>query len=479
MSGKEKEYHYKPRILFVSHSGEFYGAERSLLTLVRGLQRLDRYEILVIIPEEGPLSSALYDEDIPFRVIPYMRWIGFRYHTVARYYRRIRNRLLLGRLVREAERWMPDVIYTNTIATPVGAMVAGKLSPKPLHIWHARELPGDRSTGFGLFDYGTGKSLRLMAGTSDCFICNSRFLHDQLVPQLQRAGGSAREFRTEIVYNGLELEEDNAGRSDQVTDGSAGPSDQVADGSADPSDQRSDSNVNPSGQRADSNANSSGQRAGSNANPSDQRADSNANPSGQLGRPGGKADTPIRMIMAGGISRVKHYSEAVAAAKILDAAEVTLQLDIYGSGDDEEMRRLVKEIEGAGLEKKVHLMGYRSDLGTEYARSDMLLITSRMETFGRVAVEAMLAGCPVVSSDAGALPEIVLDGETGLLYRSGDPDHLARQIRRIAGDPALRKSISDRARDYAENRFSAERFVTDIDRILRDLTAGFKKPETD
>ena len=446
MSGKEKEYHYKPRILFVSHSGEFYGAERSLLTLVRGLQRLDRYEILVIIPEEGPLSSALYDEDIPFRVIPYMRWIGFRYHTVARYYRRIRNRLLLGRLVREAERWMPDVIYTNTIATPVGAMVAGKLSPKPLHIWHARELPGDRSTGFGLFDYGTEKSLRLMAGTSDCFICNSRFLHDQLVPQLQRAGGSAREFRTEIVYNGLELEEDNAGRSDQVADGSTGPS---------------------------------AQRADSNANPSAQRADSNANPSGQLGRPGGKADTPIRMIMAGGISRVKHYSEAVAAAKILDAAEVTLQLDIYGSGDDEEMRRLVKEIEGAGLEKKVHLMGYRSDLGTEYARSDMLLITSRMETFGRVAVEAMLAGCPVVSSDAGALPEIVLDGETGLLYRSGDPDHLARQIRRIAGDPALRKSISGRARDYAENRFSAERFVTDIDRILRDLTAGFKKPETD
>lgn len=435
MSGKEKEYHYKPRILFVSHSGEFYGAERSLLTLVRGLQRLDRYEILVIIPEEGPLSSALYDEDIPFRVIPYMRWIGFRYHAVARYYRRIRNRLLLGRLVREAERWMPDVIYTNTIATPVGAMVAGKLSPKPLHIWHARELPGDRSTGFGLFDYGTEKSLRLMAGTSDCFICNSRFLHDQLVPQLQRAVGPANELRTEIVYNGLELEEDNAGRSDQVAESSTGPW--------------------------------------------DQRADSNANPSGQLGRPGGKADTPIRMIMAGGISRVKHYSEAVAAVKILDAAEVTVQLDIYGSGDDEEMRRLVKEIEGAGLEKKVHLMGYRSDLGTEYARSDMLLITSRMETFGRVAVEAMLAGCPVVSSDAGALPEIVLDGETGLLYRSGDPDHLARQIRRIAGDPALRKSISGRARDYAENRFSAERFVTDIDRILRDLTAGFKKPETD
>ena len=408
MTGKEIDYHYKPRILFISHSGELYGAERSLLTLVRGLQRLDKYEILVVVPDEGPLSRALYEEDISFRIIPFMRWIGFRYHAVARYYRRIRNRFLLGRLVREAERWMPDVIYTNTIATPMGAMTAEKLFPRPVHVWHARELPGDRSTGFGLFDNGTKASLRLMARTSDCFICNSRFLHDQLAPRLQRAAGSSKELRTEIVYNGLDVENYNAEQPDPLR--------KPADGAA----------------------------------------------------------TPLRMIMAGGIGRVKHYSEAVAAVKILDAAGVSVLLDIYGSGDEEEMRRLAKEIEGDGLEKRVQLMGYRSDLGTEYARADMLLITSRMETFGRVAVEAMLAGCPVVSSDAGALPEIVLDGETGLVYRSGEPEHLARQIRKLIDDPALRNAMINRAREYAETRFSAERLVTEIDRILRDLIAGTK-----
>ncbi len=413
MSGKEKEYHYKPRILFISHSGELYGAERSLLTLVRGLQRLDRYEILVIVPDEGPLSLALDEEDIPFRIIPFMRWIGFRYHAVARYYRRIRNRFLIGRLVREAERWMPDVIYTNTIATPVGAMLTEKLSRRPVHIWHARELPGDRSTGFGLFDYGTEASLRLMARTSDCFICNSRFLHDQLAPRLQRAAGSSSELRTEIVYNGLD------------------------------------------------------------------RVNGDAKPSDLLRKPGDGAGTPIRMIMAGGVSRVKHYGEAVAGVKILDAAGIPVQLDIYGSGDDDEMRKLAKEIEDAGLEKRVQLMGYRGDLGPEYARADMLLITSRMETFGRVAVEAMLAGCPVVSSDAGALPEIVLDGETGLVYRSGEPEHLARQIRKLIDDTSLRNAILNRAREYAETHFSAERLVTEIDQILRDLIAGNKVLESD
>jgi len=425
LSGKENEYHYKPRILFISHSGGLYGAERSLLTLVRGLQRLDRYEILIVLPEEGPLSQVLYDEDIPFLIIPFMRWIGFRYHAVARYYRRIRNRFMLGRLVSEAERWMPDVIYTNTIATPAGAMAAERLSPRPLHIWHARELPGNRSTGFGLFDYGSEASLRLIARTSDCFICNSRFLHDQLVPQLQRVAGPSTKLRTEIVYNGMDRDNGSAESSDHVTTGSADPS------------------------------------------------------LSQARKPGDGASTPIRMIMAGGISRVKNYSEAVVAVKFLDAAGITVQLYIYGSGDDQEMRKLTKQIEDSGLEKRIQLMGYRDQLGDEFAQADMLLITSRMETFGRVAVEAMLAGCPVVSSDAGALPEIVLDGKTGLVYRSGEPEHLARQVERLIHDPTLRNEIISQARDYAETRFSAERFVSDVDRILKELTAGSKEAETD
>ena len=332
---------------------------------------------------------------------------------------------MLGRLVSEAERWMPDVIYTNTIATPAGAMAAERLSPRPVHIWHARELPGDRSTGFGLFDYGSEDSLRLIARTSDCFICNSRYLYDQLVPQLQRAAGPSKKLRTEIVYNGLDRD-----------NGSAGPSDQRVSGSADPS-------------------------------------------SSQVRRPGDGANAPISLIMAGGISRVKNYSEAIAAVKLLDEAGIAVQLYLYGSGDDQEMRELIEKIEDAGLEKRIQLMGYRDELGAEFARADMLLITSRMETFGRVAVEAMLAGCPVVSSDAGALPEIVLDGKTGLVYRSGEPEHLARQIERLVEDPTHRKEIICQAREYAETRFSAERFVADVDRILRELTAGSKEPETD
>ncbi len=400
------DYKYKPRILFISHSGDLYGAERSLLTLLRGMKQLGTYEILVFIPGDGPLSEACDEEDVPFRIIPFERWIGLRYHAAARFYRIIINRLRIGRLVREAERWMPDVIYSNTIATPVGAMLARRLTPAPLHVWHARELPGHRSAGFGLFDYGMKASLSVMARSSDCFICNSRFLHDRLEPGLQRALGSRGALRTEIVYNGLDIVD---------------------------------------------------------------RA------SGMAGHPDKDPDSPIRLMMAGGISPVKNYEEAVEAVGILVRSGFSVELDIYGSGADRDQLKLRKKIEDSGLEKHVQLMGYRSNLASGFGRADMLLITSKMETFGRVAVEAMLAGCPVISSDAGALPEIVKDGETGLNYCLGDPEHLARQIRQLAESPVLRKTLMERAHEYARTRFSTERLVSDIDRILQELLAQRNK----
>ena len=414
MRDNTKEYQYKPRILFISHSSELYGAERSLLTLVRGLHRLDTYEVMVFLPAEGPLAHLLDEDGIAIRILPYTRWIGLRYHSVARYYRRIRNRLWLRALVRAAERWMPDLVYTNTIATPVGAMLARKLSSHPLHIWHARELPGDPSSGFGLFDYSRKATMRMIVSSSDCFICNSRYLHDRLVPELQRTQvhSPSTLLRTEIVYNGLE-------------DPDQGPH---APGPE---------------------------------------------------RPAESTTGPVRLVMAGGVSPVKNYGEAVAAVGILDRAGVPVHLEIYGSGAETDLRKLSREIETAGLEKKIQLMGYRENLKSVFGQADMLLITSKMETFGRVAVEAMLAGCPVVSSDAGALPEIVLDGVTGLTYRLGDAEHLARQVRRLAEDHSLRKTLGHKAREQARTRFSAERMVSDIDRILQGLLVGSRNEGDD
>ncbi|MFO8030431.1 MAG: glycosyltransferase family 4 protein, partial [Cyclonatronaceae bacterium] len=407
-------YNSKPRVLFVSHSGQFYGAERSLLTLLVGLRDMDRYEILVWVPEEGPLTAALSARDLSYRVLPYSRWIGQRFHPVTRYFRRFRNRLMLSRLLRTARKWKPDIVYTNTIATPAGAFITEHLHPRPLHVWHARELPGSRDTAFGLFDLEKSKSFKIMARTADAFICNSQFLRDRLEPLLAGANAPAPSPRIEVIYNGI----DEPGV------------------------------------------------AGMGKNASEMAAQETTAPKRYTPK---RNSQDIRIVMAGGISKVKNFEDAIAATGRMKEMGYPVRLEIFGEGSASYVKKLEKEIINSGMEDQIEMMGYREDMGAVFSQSDLLLITSRMETFGRVAVEAMLAGCPVISSDAGALPEIVRDGETGLMYPTGDVDQLVQQICRLLESPGLRKSLIHNARGFARTNYSTGPFVDQIHAVLQNL----------
>jgi glycosyltransferase involved in cell wall biosynthesis len=72
-------------------------------------------------------------------------------------------------------------------------------------------------------------------------------------------------------------------------------------------------------------------------------------------------------------------------------------------------------------------------------------------------LEAMAAGLPVVASAVGGIPEIVVDGETGLIVPPRDPDALAAALRRLLDDPELRRRMGDAGRARAEEHFDVER----------------------
>jgi glycosyltransferase involved in cell wall biosynthesis len=90
------------------------------------------------------------------------------------------------------------------------------------------------------------------------------------------------------------------------------------------------------------------------------------------------------------------------------------------------------------------------------------------EGFGLVAVEAAAAGVPVVASRLGALPEIVSDGETGLLVRPGDADALADALRRLLDDRELRARFGMAARLRAR-RFAPDVATAQIEGLYRSL----------
>ncbi len=109
-----------------------------------------------------------------------------------------------------------------------------------------------------------------------------------------------------------------------------------------------------------------------------------------------------------------------------------------------------------GLQSRVTFTGRVStdELVRLYNRAEILVSPSVYEGFGLPAAEAMACGVPVVATTAGAFPEVIADGETGLLVPPGDAGALAVAIKRLMADPAERKRMGDAGRRRMQERFT-------------------------
>jgi glycosyltransferase involved in cell wall biosynthesis len=87
-------------------------------------------------------------------------------------------------------------------------------------------------------------------------------------------------------------------------------------------------------------------------------------------------------------------------------------------------------------------------------------------------LEAMAAGKPVVAARTGGIPEVVVDGKTGILVPREDVDALQAALRRLAADPALRASMGAAGRERAKSEFSAARLVESYQGLYSELTAS-------
>jgi glycosyltransferase involved in cell wall biosynthesis len=145
-----------------------------------------------------------------------------------------------------------------------------------------------------------------------------------------------------------------------------------------------------------------------------------------------------------------------------------------------EVPELTLELAGAGpLEAElraaappgVALLGRVAPVGPLYERSAIVVVPSRGEGFGMVALEAAERGRAAIVSAVGGLPEIVADGETGVVVPPGDVEALAAAIVRLARDPAESARLGAAARRRALAQFSAESAAAGVDSLYRTLLA--------
>jgi glycosyltransferase involved in cell wall biosynthesis len=142
------------------------------------------------------------------------------------------------------------------------------------------------------------------------------------------------------------------------------------------------------------------------------------------------------------------FAGRLMAAKALDVALEALNLvpeaSLLVAGDGPDRGAIERHRAALGLEDRVTLLGSRPReevLGMLYA-VDAALLSSRWENFPHLVVEALAVGTPVIATSVGGVPEVVRDGENGLLVPPNDPAALAEAIRRLVGDPGLRERLA-------------------------------------
>ena len=154
------------------------------------------------------------------------------------------------------------------------------------------------------------------------------------------------------------------------------------------------------------------------------------------------------------LTRQKGVACALEAFARVAACFPTARLVV--AGDGELAAALRRQAEALDIDARVHWLGWRDDAANLIAASDIMLMPSLWEGFGLALLEAMTRGTPIVASRVGAIPEVVAEGETGLLVKPGDVAGLAEAISRLLGDEALRKRMGERGAERLKARFSLD-----------------------
>ena len=381
------------KVLFVSHNSGMWGAERSLLLLLKNIDR-KHFEPIVILPGPGPLKEKIdnlniktYEVWSPWWVKPHVSKARFGRHIIKEIIQEI---IAVFKLCRIVSKEKVAVIYTNTIVKFSGAITAF-ITKKP-HLWHIREIiPGNPNLRSVL----THKMLfKLISRTSRTIIANSKATTSQFQ-------GTNTNNKLRVIYNAQERDESDKHNSLNCING-----------------------VEP-------------------------------------------ADWLVAVV--GTLQKRKAQDDAIRAVKIAERVITNIKLLLIGDGQKEHKDYLKKLCLELDIAKRIVFTGYRNDVPQILSRCKLLLMPSWNEPFGRVIIEAMAAGIPVVGTNSGGAKEIIQEGTTGYLVPPKKPEEIAKKIIYLFHHPDLAKQMGNNGKKVVEERFSVQNYTRGVENIIREV----------
>lgn len=167
------------------------------------------------------------------------------------------------------------------------------------------------------------------------------------------------------------------------------------------------------------------------------------------------------------LDRLKDHPTAIRAAHRLRNESLRWLF----VGDGPERAAIESEITRLGLQGRVRLLGERRDIPELLSAADAFVLTSISEGIPVTVLEAMAAGLPVAATRVGGLPELVREGETGLLVAPSDPEGVAQALRVIMADRDRAAAWGRAGRKLVEDRFSESRMHAEYRRLLEEMIA--------
>jgi len=172
-------------------------------------------------------------------------------------------------------------------------------------------------------------------------------------------------------------------------------------------------------------------------------------------------------VIMGAISPKKGQETAIRAIADLKRKGLNTYLIVAGSGNEKFVEYLKRLVITLGISEDVEFTGFVEDPYEVYFKSDCLLMCSVYEAFGRVTAEGMSACLPVIGKNSGGTPEIVVEGETGLLYNNFD--ELVDCMEKIQNNPDWGKQMGINGWNRAKKYFSIEDYAANVYEIIQSV----------
>lgn len=172
--------------------------------------------------------------------------------------------------------------------------------------------------------------------------------------------------------------------------------------------------------------------------------------------------------LVGRINEFKGQHLLIEAMKLLKEKELNIKAYIVGSAmNNEYLEKLKQQVKDYSLEDNIIFTGFTKEPTKFMQVSDVILMTSKNETFGLVTVEAMKVGTAVVGSNSGGVLEIIDDKESGLLFETGDFKDLASKIEMLYDDKELKNKLAKAGHKKANECFDSNKQFEKLNSFLK------------